>query len=112
MLEGKKTYITAILTVLFAIVAIALGKMDYNIGVPLIVNAIALGFFRKDISEKLSAPLSILQGKKTYLAGGITALFGLLGVVTGRMDYTQAMPAILNGLGLIFLRSGITKRIP
>lgn len=51
--------------------------------------------------------MEILKGKKTYLIGAATALYGLLGYFLGHMEANQAAEFIFVGSGLSALRAGI-----
>ena len=53
--------------------------------------------------------LERIDGKKTYIVGGLTVLWGILGLALGQMDYGQAVPIILAGLGVFGFRSAIGK---
>ncbi len=49
----------------------------------------------------------MLSGWKTYIIGGISIIYGIVLYVQGNSE--QAGRVILDGLGLIFLRAGVSK---
>jgi hypothetical protein len=53
--------------------------------------------------------MKYLDGKKTYIVGGLLALYGLLGLLLGRLTSEEAYRLVLEGLGFITLRQGIAK---
>lgn len=53
--------------------------------------------------------LERVDGKKTYMVGGLTILWGILGLFLGQIEYGQAIPVILAGLGVFGFRSAISK---
>ena len=53
--------------------------------------------------------LEKVDGNKTYIVGGLTILWGILGLILGQMDMDQAIPVVLAGLGVFGFRSAMTK---
>lgn len=51
----------------------------------------------------------MLQGYKTHIIGGLTVVFGVIGLVLGHLEPTQAVEFILGGLGLSALRAGVSN---
>lgn len=51
--------------------------------------------------------MQFLQGKKSYLIGAATFVYGLLGFLLGEMDINQAAQFVLGGAGLAALRAGM-----
>lgn len=49
----------------------------------------------------------MLSGYKTYIVGGAMIVYGLALIVTG--DVEQGVARLMEGLGLVTLRSGISK---
>ena len=56
----------------------------------------------KQIFEKL-------DGYKTYLVGTATIIFGISGLIIGKIDANQAMELVFVGLGMMGLRHGLSK---
>jgi hypothetical protein len=52
----------------------------------------------------------LLEGKKAYIIGAATAVYGLLGFFLGHLDVNQAAEFILGGSGLAALRAGIARK--
>lgn len=52
------------------------------------------------------------DGKKTYILGALTVIYGVLGLSLGHLDQNQAVQFILTGLGMISLRVGVKKSGP
>ncbi len=55
-----------------------------------------------------------LQGKKTYIIGGLLAIVGIIQVITGDITLIEflngeELRTLLGGLGLISLRAGVEK---
>jgi len=50
-----------------------------------------------------------IDGNKTYIVGGLTVVWGILGLLLGQMETEQAIPVILAGLGVFGFRSAISK---
>lgn len=51
----------------------------------------------------------MLQGKKTYLVGIAMVVYAVSALLLGHMGMDEAVKMALEGLGIIFLRTGINK---
>ena len=51
--------------------------------------------------------LDLLKGKKTYLLGLAAVVYGVLGYITGNLDFSTAQNAVWTGLTAMALRSAI-----
>lgn len=54
VLNGKKTYITATVTVIYAVSAAWLGHIDWNSAIALVLGAVGIGFGLGHKLDKLS----------------------------------------------------------
>jgi len=50
-LNGKKTYIVAVLTIIYAVTGAAIGKIDWNTAVGIILAALGMSGLRHGISK-------------------------------------------------------------
>lgn len=50
-----------------------------------------------------------MQGKKTYIIGGLMIIYGILGFFLGQQEFMEAGRVVLEGAGLITLRLGVAK---
>ena len=53
--------------------------------------------------------MDFLHGKKTYIIGTLTVLYGVLGITLGHIDQATAIQLVLNGLGIAALRNGVAR---
>jgi len=58
--------------------------------------------------------MAFLSGYKTYIVAFLMVLIGVVSLVTGELSWTEFLNSpdlliLLNGLGLGFLRAGVTK---
>jgi len=51
-----------------------------------------------------------LQGKKTYILAGLTALYGILGAALGHLEVAYAVEVIIGALAMTTIRLGIAKK--
>lgn len=49
-----------------------------------------------------------MAGKKTYIVGGATILFAVLGALTGNLSGDVALQLLMTGLGMMTLRHAIS----
>lgn len=52
MLNGKKTYLIMIATLLFSVLGMLIGKIDYSTGVMMILGALGMGGLRDAIKKQ------------------------------------------------------------
>ena len=69
--------------------------------------------FLQSLSAKVgsaSAPttMTFLTGKKTYIIGTLTIVYGIIGFATGHLDSNSAIGFLFAGLGMMGLRNGVT----
>jgi len=76
-------------------------------------KALALYSKIKELEKKLkeAGVLKLLSGYKTYLVGIGMILYGVGGYAAGLHDWDTALKLILEGLGLMGLRAGVSKAI-
>ena len=55
--------------------------------------------------------ISLIDGYKTYIVGGLTVLYGIAGYVIGQLDFTGAIGFVLAGLTAFGARSAVQKVI-
>ena len=53
--------------------------------------------------------MTMLNGKKTYLVVVAMVLYGVLGVLLGKVELNTAIMDVLTGLGIASIRHGIKK---
>lgn len=51
----------------------------------------------------------MLSGKKTYVVAAVLVVYAVTGFLSGHMGAEEAVRTILEGLGLGFLRAGVSK---
>ena len=53
--------------------------------------------------------LQRVDGKKTYIVGGLTILYGVIGLFIEQIGWDEALNLILAGLAMLGFRSALNK---
>jgi len=61
--------------------------------------------------EKLNAFHGLLDGKKTYIGGVVTILYGVTGFLLGTLDTNSAVGFVMAGAITITMRSGLNTAV-
>jgi len=114
----SKTFWAAIVQFLIAIVAFITGSIDFKLLVADFIAMLMLIFYRDALGTNLKNWLDGFFSKVDFLKDGVfwTVLVGILGSVTawltGVLEFTPMVLAVLTALVAFFLRAAVTPETP